>query len=572
MRRLLALPLALLLAACGGDDDDGPTEVDDAVASIHVEASTLSMAVGDTIGLTAQALTAAGLIVPSEPVWTTSPSGVLSFVDQDARGNTVAVVGDTPGSATVRASFAGLEDHLTITVTRPAVARVEILNLPPQSTIVVGQAWPLTARTWSASDALLEGRRVDWTSDDTTVARIDLSTGVMTGASAGTARITATSEGVATVATITVNLPPALRALKQVTAGSQHTCAIDSVGAAWCWGDNDRGQLGDGTRDDRLLATRVTGGHTFVAIGAGVQHTCGVTAAGAVLCWGDNTFAQAGAGGSNFRVEPAAIIGLPAAARMVTGGAWHTCALLVTNAAWCWGYNGHGEVGDSTITATAKLPTAVKGGHAFNGISAGATHTCATTNAAVWCWGANEQGMLGDSTITNRPVPVMVRGASWQFPQVAAGEVHNCAFGTDMIARCWGTNAANVHELGVPFFAPGYRTWADTIQHASAVRLVRIGSGPAARHSCGIGTGGQAWCWGRNGDGQLGDGTTTIRIGAVAVQRGSLQLEHVATGAAHTCALTTEGLGYCWGEGSQGRLGGGPLTDQLSPAAVRRAP
>jgi len=146
-----------------------------------------------------------------------------------------------------------------------------------------------------------------------------------------------------------------------ISAGDYHTCGLTSAGAAVCWGENGDGQLGNGTYDDKVTPTTVSGGLKFTSISAGSYHTCALTSAGAAFCWGYNAYGQLGDGTSdNHRLTPTAVSG-GLKFTSISVGAYHTCALTSAGAASCWGANWYGQLGDGT--EDEKLtPTTVSGG------------------------------------------------------------------------------------------------------------------------------------------------------------------------------------------------------------------
>lgn len=191
------------------------------------------------------------------------------------------------------------------------------------------------------------------------------------------------------------------------TSGA-HTCALKSDGAAWCWGFNGGGRLGDGTQVDRAGPVPVAGGLTWQHLAVGVGHTCGINTAGAGYCWGEGGSGQLGTGTAANQPLPVPITGGLTLAAVTAGGA-HSCGLTPAGAAWCWGDNGSGQVGDGTDEFRL-VPTAVIGGQAFSALSAGGSHTCGRTTAGVAvCWGNNSQGQVGDGTTTTRGGPVAVK-------------------------------------------------------------------------------------------------------------------------------------------------------------------
>jgi alpha-tubulin suppressor-like RCC1 family protein len=296
---------------------------------------------------------------------------------------------------------------------------------------------------------------------------------------------------------------------RQVSAGYAHSCGVTPTNYAYCWGNNAHGQLGDGTTTNRPWPVQVAGGLAVRRIGAGERHTCATTTSNVAYCWGNNTWGQLGDGTTTRRTSPVQVTG-GRSYRLVTAGGHHTCGVVpVTNAAYCWGWNGWGQLGDNSTTDRS-VPVAVAGGRTFGGVSAGGYHSCGTgLSGSAYCWGRNSSGQLGDGTTSVRLAPALVTG-SGSFLDVEAGDQHNCAGTTNNLAYCWGENFA----------------------------------------------------------GQLGDGTTTDRWTPTRVL-GALTFRTPAAGSLHSCVATAAGAGaYCWGENWAGQVGDGTTTRRLSPVAV----
>jgi alpha-tubulin suppressor-like RCC1 family protein len=350
-----------------------------------------------------------------------------------------------------------------------------------------------------------------------------------------------------------------------VSAGGFHTCALTGAGAIKCWGWNYKGQLGNGSTTDSPVPVDVVGlSSGIVAVSAGRdESTCALTSAGALKCWGRNLYGQLGDGSVQPRYQPSVdVVGLSTGVVAVSAGAYHTCAVASAGAVKCWGNNDSGQLGSGS-TSKSKIPVDVVGlSSGIIAVSAGAYHTCAVTSAgAVKCWGANHSGGLGNGSTTNSPVPVDVVGLSSGVVAVSAGWGYTCAVTSAGAAKCWGFNGDG--RLGD----------GSTADSPIPVDVVGLSSGAAAisagvSHTCVITSVGAVKCWGVNRAGELGNGSTTdssTPADVVGLPSGILA---ISAGGAHTCALTNGGTIKCWGRNDEGELGNGSTTDSPTPVDV----
>jgi len=368
--------------------------------------------------------------------------------------------------------------------------------------------------------------------------------------------------GAGTPATFSANATPL--PFIALTAGRYHTCALNTVHDAYCWGYNLAGQFGDGTTNDSNTSTATLFGMTFDSLTAGPYDSCGL-AQGIAYCWGDNSYGASGYGTvGNGSSTPIAVVGGLTFASLSAGpdGADgnHTCGLTPAGAAYCWGNNAFGAIGDSTTTPRY-APTAVWGGLTFTSLRSSRNSTCAlVAGGAMYCWGDNTYGEIGDSTTTRRYSPTRVAGglAFTSFATQTVG-VTTCALTASGAAYCWGYN-----DLGG--VGDGTTTDRDApTPVAGNLTFSVISAG--AFHTCGLTLSGAAYCWGDNSYGALGDGTNTQRLTPTLVA-GNLSFTTIVAGVYHTCALTADGSAYCWGNNLLGELGDGTRVNRNVPTAI----
>jgi alpha-tubulin suppressor-like RCC1 family protein len=322
-----------------------------------------------------------------------------------------------------------------------------------------------------------------------------------------------------------------------VAASGKHSCAIADQ-RAYCWGSNWYGGLGNNSTVDSAVPVAVTT--------SGVLNGKTVTAISA-----------AGA----YQVE--------------NPPETQTC-VVASGHAYCWGNNLHGNLGNGSTAESSLIPVAVStagvlAGKTVTAVAVGDTHACAVADAKPYCWGDNTSGQLGNGTTNSGssvPVAVTMTGllAGKVVTAIATGDRHTCVI-ADSAPYCWGNNSNG--ELGNSSTTSSTVPVAVT-KNAALAGLTLTGISAGSAHTCAIADT-RAFCWGSNGSRQLGDGTSVSRNAPTAVlTSGAMSgatVTAISAGSFTTCAVASA-QAFCWGADYQGSLGDGGATPASGPSAV----
>lgn len=391
-------------------------------------------------------------------------------------------------------------------------------------------------------------------------------------------------------------------------SGTNRTCAIVS-GGVYCWGYNGYGQLGNGqyvgspqnidnaSSADSLVPVKVVqqagmmAGKTIVKIFVAQYHSCALSSDGNMYCWGYNATGQLGNGTTTDSAVPVQVGGALAGLTVTDiGGTRNTSCAVANSKIYCWGNGGNGLTGNGASPSSVTTPTLVSATGTATTLPANYTATalstsgsrsnlmCAIANGLAYCWGANDVGQVGDGTTTQRQLPtkVVTTGvlsgktvtAITQdgYPNIASGAYpHVCVIASGGL-YCWGDN--NDGALGdgtTTDRSTPVAVVASGVLNGHTIQDIKAG----LRHTCTLADG-AVDCWGNNGSGQIGDGTTTSRSSPVTVTQSAGKLTSsnvvsIGAGANRSCAVINDGRTFCWGLNNTGQIGDGTTTNRTSP-------
>ncbi|MBK8256114.1 MAG: hypothetical protein IPK82_26025 [Polyangiaceae bacterium] len=339
-------------------------------------------------------------------------------------------------------------------------------------------------------------------------------------------------------------------------------CGIRDAGSVHCWGDGSLGQAAQsGAESIALSPTQVGTDADWKSISAGLRTVCGVRASGELLCWGTTSRGALASGFSADRSEPT-LVGDAADWTSVETNVDNGCGLRAGKL-YCWGRNLQSNLGDGTGT-TRVSPVPIGDTLTFTSFSVGRFFGCGVAGTDLYCWGRDDLGQLAnDVGITHSPSPALVVATANTSPwvQVSAGLDSACAVKQDKTLWCWGSDALGQvgDGAGTAGGATGQQVPKQVLPAAAAdwnhVSITRD-------TACGLRGAGTLWCWGRNGDGQVGNGATANVV--APVQIGTAVYASVEAGQFHTCAIDTNGALWCWGRNSSGELGQGNTVNPIN--------
>ncbi len=570
-RKLTALAAVMGMIACS-EATSPPTP-----KSVAFPTHAASIVADDSLALAATVTMSNGAVGPASLIAYSTSAPAVATVDNKGVVKAVAA-----GTATISAQVGSLVDQLSVTVSWAPLTAITFGR--DTATLLLDDSLSTAVVVTNSHDKPASNGVVTYSSSTPGVATVDANGRIRTFAT-GTATITATVENLHSDIRIAV-----VPQFTQIATGSQQTCGITGTQRLYCWGSDIDGDLGVGTSSPDCSAQigghcstvpiPVTGAERFVSVTAGEFHTCALTSAGAAYCWGGNYYGQVGNGTVDGRVTvPTAVTGGHTFVS-ISAGRMHTCGIDLANDAWCWGWDSWGQLGAGVTGADrchffgtnepcSGTPLKVAGNFQFVQLLGSEKITCGRVpSGAVYCWGDEVGGtdgtdcQAGQRTDCTRTPLLQVGGTT--FLRIGMGGSFRCGQKLDATLWCWGYDFDGAFGNGIAFTSS-----ADTLVRVAGGKQypqVTVGS----RHMCGRNAG-VVECWGYNHDGQAGGtiGTDRYTPGSLS---GGIDFASVTSGpnAFTTCGISTAGRAYCWGFGQLGELGNGTiLTSSADPVLVK---
>jgi alpha-tubulin suppressor-like RCC1 family protein len=345
-----------------------------------------------------------------------------------------------------------------------------------------------------------------------------------------------------------------------VHVSSRHACGIKSDQTLWCWGSNAYGTLGQGTASgEQIEPIEVLPGSTWKSISLASYRSCAINTDDQLWCWGRNVEGELGYGDQDDTVRVPTHMMITRSWKSVALRTRHSCAIAMDGTSWCWGNNYWGELATDQRGLIAE-ESQVGTDNDWQTITAGHAHTCALkADQTLWCWGHNVVGQLGNGLRGDRHVPTQV-GSDLDWDSVSSGEHHSCAIKSSGELWCWGNNTNG--QLGKVFPSTGlYSGFATVPVHIDSSPQVWRKIAAGTQYSCGIDNDGKLYCWGSNTDGRLGIGADMSTSATITVVRPQSRWQSVSTSRSFACAIDDGDQAWCWGKNDRGQLGNGsPLT------------
>ena len=406
-----------------------------------------------------------------------------------------------------------------------------------------------------------------WESSNASVGTVN-DDGVIAASSPGSTIISVSSGTMRDTTTLRVMAPgaPAIVTFDLLSLGGTHSCGLDSAGTTYCWGNNAHGQTGNGSARRYTLTASpvaVAAPSAFSALSVNGEHACALDGFGGAWCWGNNRDGELALGHTVAQPHPTAA-STTERFTSISSGVAHVCGVTSTGGLLCWGYNAFGQL--SITGGSRSIPTQVSSVSNVKEVAAGGDFTCIlNVTGAVSCWGSNAGQVLGlPANVAATPTPNPL-SSSAVFTSISAGLRHACAITTAQQVYCWGDNGGG--QLGIGTSEPS--SPAPTMI-ASSRLFTRVSAG--GTHTCALTTVGEVMCWGTNVEGAVGPTAAAIEPAPVSVPLSETARDVVAAkSGAYSCAVTTESV-WCWGSNTSGQLGIGKFSETVDSLRIIRMP
>ena len=387
---------------------------------------------------------------------------------------------------------------------------------------------------------------------------------------------------ISVVRDVVIEVVAANVAFPQISAGGQHSMALDNDGNVWTWGWNEHGRLGHGDTTIRLVPTKITheafANANMIAISAGTFHSMALDDQGNVWTWGDGGHGRLGHGNSSSANVPTKIthtVFANANIIAISAGGWHSMALDDQGNVWTWGSGLDGRLGHNNTThinvPTMIMHTAFAAANIIS-ISAGSEYSMALdSNGNVWTWGRNWEIQLGHGDTDNRLVPTKITHTAFSAATViaiSAGRDHGMALDSEGNVWTWGIGAngrlghGDTEDRLVP----------TKITHTEFTNTNIIAIYAGGGHNMALDDQGNVWTWGAGGSGRLGHGNTENHLVPTAINHTAFSNANIIAIAAsldsHSIALDSDGNVWTWGSGWRGRLGHNDETQRNLPTMI----
>lgn len=336
---------------------------------------------------------------------------------------------------------------------------------------------------------------------------------------------------------------------QSVSCGDQYVGAVKNDGSLFMWGTNTSGQLGNGNNVNLFTTSSQVIGNDWQSVatsksldnntGTGSSHTLAIKTDGSLWTWGNNDEGQLG-NGTNISSNVPVQIGTDTNWAKVVAGSLHSLALKTDGTLWAWGHNAYGQVGNGTFI-NVNTPTQIGSANNWSDISTYESHSLGIkTDGTLWAWGKNNYYQLSQGNNQNKNTPSQI-GSSTNWLSVSAGYQYSFAIQQDSSLWAWGNNS--IGQLGngsIGSFNP------NPIQIGATSKWIQVSSG--REHTVALQANGTLWGWGMNFFGQLGQGNNSFQILSPVQITTDSNFTFINNGHYYSMAISSDTTMWGWGQ------------------------